>query len=311
MKNKGKRYIKHVEGIPHDEFKKIGVFQSMLSKFKEHSDSKGHDINMRMVVDANGELNTIGIDDIVSTKEDFLNAFSDGRTFLAVKLLWSDGTWEYGFKMWRHADRVYSKNSKLMPLYAKVGVVNEETGEIEDVFDLERESRVPAWILQLIPMWNEKLRDAISAEDVNAVKGTGASYEDWRHVRDVMYSSYVSANAHWDTVKIGKTDKKMAIDLVFDRNKWWTPTMTTWKDKICKQEFGAIAEMLEKEAVKVFCYSYIKSLYCNHMKSVKEYKVIPLSDVLMLQKRNWDNKSGKYVAEEVWNSLDETCKGNV
>ena len=110
--NKGK-YIKHVELIPESEFKKLGVFQSMICQFKEHSDVKGHDINMQLVLSGDdGELKTMGIDDIVCRKEDFIDAFSDGRTLVAVKLLWSDGTWEYGLKLWQHAERVYRRNCR-------------------------------------------------------------------------------------------------------------------------------------------------------------------------------------------------------
>lgn len=309
--NKGK-YIKHVELIPESEFKKLGVFQSMICQFKEHSDVKGHDINMQLVLSGDdGELKTMGIDDIVCRKEDFIDAFSDGRTLVAVKILWSDGTWEYGLKLWQHAERVYRRNCKLKPMFAKVGVINEETSEVDDVFNHDKECRVPAWILQLIPMYNERIRDAVRITEDKSIGSKMASFEDWKKVDDVMRSNYVSFNAHWDVLPVGKKNTKMAISVAFDKNRWWTPVMTTWKDTVCKQEFGQIADMLEKDAMKVFCYNYIKSIYCDNYKSVKEYKVIPMSNVLLLQRRNWSSESNEYIVEEVWNSLDETCKGNV
>ena len=52
-------------------------------------------------------------------------------------------------------------------------------------------------------------------------------------------------------------------------------------------------------------------IYYNKVKCVNEYKVIPLSDVIMLTKAVWNVELHKYTECEVWNSIDETCKGNV
>lgn len=311
-RNKSQRYIKYVESIPEDKFKKIGLFQSMISKFKEHSDIKGRDTNMRMVVaKENGDLGEIELEELVCRKGDFVDAFAEGRTYQAVRMLWSDGTWEYGLKMWRNEERIYKRNGKLHPLFAKIGVINEETGKVQDLFNLEHETHVPAWILELIPMYNEKIRDAIQGQDKAVLNGKWTSLSDWEEVYKVMTSSYIVSNAKWQSIDTGKTKTKMAVSVVFDNNKWWTPRKTTWKDRFCKEKFGAISDMLEKESMKVFCYSYVKSIYSNHQKRVREYKLVPVSDILFLKRRSWNGKKRSYDYEEVWNSLDETCKGNV
>lgn len=308
---RGTRYIKRVELIPEEEFKTLGVFQSMIERFKEHSPLKGHDHDMRMLVTTpNGDLKTMEIEEIVCRKDDFVDAFSDGRTLCAVKLIWSDGSWEYGFKLWERKERIYQKNCKLQSLFAKVGVVNEETGEIEDIFDVDKDSRIPAWILELIPMYNERIRDGLWNDD-KSIETKTVSLEDWRKVQNTLCSEYVSNKARWEEVSVGKEKVKMPIDLVFDRHVWWQPVITEWKDKVCKEEFGAFSDMLEKDAMKIFCYTYIKSIYCNNYKSVKQYKVIPLADVLSLSVKKWDGDAHDWVENEVWNSLDETCKGNV
>jgi hypothetical protein len=308
---RGTRYIKRVELIPEEEFKTLGVFQSMIERFKEHTPTKGHDHDMRMIVTTpDGDLKTMEIEEIVCRKDDFVDAFSDGRTLCAVKLIWSDGSWEYGFKLWERKERVYRKNCKLQPLFAKVGVVNDETGEIEDIFDIDKDSRIPAWILELIPRYNERIRDGIWNND-KSIETKTVSLSDWEHVQNTLCSNYVSTKAHFREISIGKEKVKMPTDMVFDKNVWWKPVITEWKDQVCKEEWGAFADMLEKEAVKVFCYSYIKSIYCNNYKSVRQYKVIPLADVLALNVRKWDGDKHDWVENEVWNSLDETCKGNV
>ena len=63
--------------------------------------------------------------------------------------------------------------------------------------------------------------------------------------------------------------------------------------------------------MKIYCNQSNKYIYCAHYTSVKAYKVIPMSNVLLLQRRNWSSESNEYIVEEVWNSLDETCKGDV
>ena len=308
---RGTRYIKRVELIPEEEFKTLGVFQSMIERFKEHSPLKGHDHDMRMLVTTpSGDLKTMEIEEIVCRKDDFLDAFSDGRTLCAVKLFWSDGSWEYGFKSWERKERIYQKNCKLQSLFAKVGVVNDETGEIEDIFDVDKDSRIPAWILELIPMYNERIRDGLLNND-KSIETNTVSLEDWQKVQDTLCSEYVTRKAKWEEVSVGKEKVKMPIDLVFDRHVWWQPVITEWKDKVCKEEFGALSDMLEKDAMKIFCYTYIKSIYCNNYKNVKQYKVIPLADVLSLSVKKWDGDAHDWVEREVWNSLDETCKGNV
>ena len=308
---RGTRYIKRVELIPEEEFKTLGVFQSMLSRFKEHTSLKGHDHDIRMVVATpDGDLKTMDIEEIVCRKDDFVDAFSDGRTLCAVRMFWSDGSWEYGLKLWESKNRIYRRNCKLESLFAKVGVMNEETGEIEDIFDIDKDSRVPAWILELLPRYNERIRDAICNGD-KSIETDTTSLSDWDQVDKVVCSTYITTNAHWKEIPIGDKKVKLPIGMSFDNRVWWKPVITEWKENICKEEWGTFADILEKGCVKVFCYTYIKSIYHNNHKRVKEYKLIPLSDVLMLKTRKWNSKLNDYEEKEVWNSLDETCKGNV
>lgn len=310
MKKPRDRYIKHVETIPADEFKKLKVFQSMIGAFKDHSDTKGHDHEMQMVVVTNdGDTKTLPMEDLVCSKDDWFNAFSDGRAFCAVKILWSDGKWEYGLKLWENTERICRKNGLLVPMYTKVGEVD-ENGVIVDTLSQDGSCRIPAWILNLIPMWNERRREALNRDDPTIETKT-ISLQDWRDVQGAICSEYTTDHAHLKDINMGGKKVKMPVNIVFDRNKYWRPVLTEWKENVCREEFGSFCDMLEAECMKVVCYSYLKSIYCNKVKRVKEYKVVPLSDVIMLTKRRWNSDAHEYVEDEVWNSLDETCKGNV
>ena len=309
MKKPKDRYIKHVELIPPDEFKKHKVFQSMLRTFKQHNATSGHDINMRVVVSTNnGDIKTMEIEDLGCNKNDWFNAFSEERCFYAVKMLWSDGKWEYGIKFRARKDRICRKNGLLKPIYTKIGEVD-ENGVIVDALANEDCCREPAWILNMIPMWNERIRDALNVND-RTVETRLFSLEDWRDVQRTLDSEYATNHAHIENINIDGKRVKMPVNIVFDRNKHLSPVFTEWKKSVFDKEFGS-KSIYEATHMKIVCYSYLKSIYCNKVKRVKEYKVIPLSDVIMLTKRRWDNNTQKYVEDEVWNSLDETCKGNV
>ena len=309
MKKSNDRYIKYVELIPPDEFKKNKVFQSMIRAFKEHSDTDGHDMDMRMVVlTKDGDTKNMRILDLVCYKDAWLNSSLDGRCFCAVKMLWSDGNWEYGLKRKFRQERLYRKNGLLKPIYTKIGEVG-KNGLFVDTMSQDYQCGIPAWILNMIPMWNERIRDALNVDD-HIVETKLFSLEDWRDVQRTLDSEYATNHAHIENIKIDGKQVKMPVNIVFDRNKHLSPVFTEWKKSVFDKEFGSEA-IFEAPHMKVVCYSYLKSIYCNKVKRVKEYKVIPLSDVIMLTKRRWDNNTQKYVEDEVWNSLDETCKGNV
>ena len=309
MKKPKDRYIKHVELITPDEFKKHKVFQSMIRTFGEYNDTSAHDINMRVVVSTNnGDIKTMEIEDLVCNKKDWFNAFSEERCFCAVKMLWSDGKWEYGIKFRKSKDRICRKNGLLNPVYTKIGEVD-ENGVFVGALSNEDCCREPAWILNMIPMWNERIRDALNVND-RTVETRLFSLEDWRDVQRTLNSGYATNHAHIENIKIDGKQVKMPVNIVFDRNKHLSPVFIEWKKGVFDKEFGS-KSIYEATHMKVVCYSYLKSIYCNKVKRVKEYKVIPLSDVIMLTKRRWDNNTQKYVEDEVWNSLDETCKGNV
>ena len=58
-------------------------------------------------------------------------------------------------------------------------------------------------------------------------------------------------------------------------------------------------------------YTYLKSIYCDKWKYQRVNKLFSAEDVLSIGHRSWNGEKRGYETTEVWNSLDETCRGNV
>ena len=311
MKKSNDRYIKYVELIPPDEFKKNKVFQSMIRTFKEHSDTDGHDMDMRMVVlTKDGDTKNMRILDLVCYKDAWLNSSLDGRCFCAVKMLWSDGKWEYGLKRKFRQERLYRKNGLLKPIYTKIGEVG-KNGLLVDTMSQDYQCGIPAWILNMIPMWNERIRDALCRNDPT-IETKMFNLDDWRGVQITLDSEYATDQAYMKNININGKQVKMPVTIELDENKYLGPASTVWnEDMMNSGKFGSVLDRIQTDHMTISCYSYLKSIYYNKVKCVNEYKVIPLSDVIMLTKAVWNVELHKYTECEVWNSIDETCKGNV
>lgn len=312
MKNKKTRYIKCVKNIPEQEFRDIPVFQSIMRIFDSNNGThaENHNRDFKFVVDRDGELVERDIDEIVCRPDDFLNAFSEDRTVMGVKLVWSDGVEEYGFKSWQSKEILHKRNGNLVSIYTKDGVFNEDTGEIEDIFDFDNDCRLPLWIMKLLPMWNEKIRDGVTNRD-RSIETKFVSLDDWAKVCEVFNSSYTRNSTQWKEVTVAGKKTMRPVSVEFDQHKWFTSAYSSWKDVVCNEEFGQLYQMIEKDAVKVFCYSYLKSIYKDSYTRRKVYDVFPISSLLMIKKHKWSGDTHDYIDTEMWNSLDEACKGNV
>ena len=58
-------------------------------------------------------------------------------------------------------------------------------------------------------------------------------------------------------------------------------------------------------------YTYLKSIYCDKWNYRRVNKLIAAEDLLSIGHKSWNGDKHEYETTEVWNSLDETCKGNV
>jgi len=312
-----KKRIKWIEVVSLEDLLKANVIQSLANLWKKVENGKtkyeGDELKFAYI-DKNGELVSRKFRGMVFSSKEFRDGFSDTNV-LPVKIHYRDGSWEYGVKWWENKDVVYQRNRKLVSLFVKSGYVNDHSEEIEDAAFTDNDSRVPAWILDLLPRYNEKIRDA-----VNGVSHDGVYHdvplEDWEAVKDVVESGYVTSSTKYTEVKMKRRSFKAPVGLSFTRNLPWQAILTTWKDNVCVNEFGIQnSKMIDHTQMVVTVYSYLKSIYKDIHKYRRVYTLVPISDLLIVTKEKYArddaNPSGHWIDNEVWNNLDQTCHGNI
>ena len=310
--------VKRIEVVPLEDLPKAKVIMSLANLWvvdvgKGKVKYEGDELKFAYMDSKTGEIVSKKFRGMVFSSKAFHDSFSDTNV-LPVKIHYRDGSWEYGLKWWEDRDIVYQRNRRLVPLFVKNGYVNDYSEEIEDAADTDRDSRVPAWILDLLPRYNEKIRDAVDGLPTDFP--TDIPLDDWEKVKDVAESGYVSTHTKYSTVKLKKRRFKAPVGLSFTRNLPWQAILTTWKDNVCVNEFGIQnSKLLDQTQMVVTVYSYLKSIYENIHKHRRVYTLIPVSDLLLVTKekyeRNDENPDGQWVDKEVWNNLDETVAGNV
>lgn len=283
--------IKWIEVVTVSDLPKAKVIESLATLWKKYiRKSLRFSYNGR-----NGGLESRQFNGMVFSADEFNDEFSDNYNVLPVKIHYRDGSWEYGIKWWEYKDVVYQRNRKLVPLFVKRGYVNYKSEEVETPPCTDRDSMVPAWILDLLPRYNEKARDSVNDVSTGGVY-RGVPTEDWRTVNGVVESGYVTSCTKYSTVKTKNGEFKAPAGMSFG-------TDLKWDDDYQKQMVVPI-------------YSYMKSIYENIYRKRRVYTLIPISDLLIVTKesfvcdRDRPNK-GCWVEDEVWNNLDQTVAGNV
>ena len=285
--------IKRIEVVAFSDLPKAKVIESLAILWKKYiGKSLKFSYNGR-----NGELESRQFNGMVFSVDEFNDEFSDNYNVLPVKIHYRDGSWEYGIKWWEYKDVVYQRNRKLVPLFVKRGYVNGHSEEIENPVDTDRDSMVPAWILDLLPRYNEKARDSVNDVSDGGSGGVyrGVPIEDWKTVNDVVGSRYVTSCTKYSTVKTKKGEFKAPTGMSIDPD-------LKWDDDYQKQMVVPI-------------YSYMKSIYENIYRKRRVYTLIPISDLLIVTKESYVcdyyHPKGCWVEDEVWNNLDQTVAGNV
>lgn len=310
--------VKRIEVVSLEDLPKAKVIMSLANLWavdvgKGKTKYEGDDLKFAYLDDKTGEVVSRKFRGMVFSSKAFHDSFSD-TNILPVKIHYHDGSWEYGLKWWEDRDIVYQRNRRLVPLFVKSGYVNDHNEEIEDAADTDRDSRIPAWILDLLPRYNEKIRDALDGLPTDLLPDV--PLEDWNAVRNVVESGYVSEHTQYSEVKLKRRKFKAPVGLSLTRNLPWHAILTTWKDNVCVNEFGIQnSKMIDQTQMVVTAYSYLKSIYADIHRYRKIYKLIPLGDLLFVTKENYarddDHPSGHWVDDEVWNNLDQTVAGNV
>ena len=310
--------IKRIEVVSLEDLPKAKVIMSLANLWavdvgKGKTKYEGDDLKFAYMDSKTGEVVSKKFRGMVFSKKAFYDSFSDTNV-LPVKIHYHDGSWEYGLKWWEDRDIVYQRNRRLVSLFVKSGYVNDHNEEIEDAADTDRDSRIPAWILDLLPRYNEKIRDALDGLPTDFPPDI--PLEDWDAVRNVVESGYVTEHTKYSEVKLKKRSFKAPVGLSFTRNLPWQAILTTWKDNVCVNEFGIQkSKVLDQTQMVVTVYSYLKSIYANIHRHRKVYTLMPIADLLFVSKEKYERDeecpSGHWIDDEVWNNLDETIAGNV
>ena len=281
--------VKWVEEIAPDELANCRFWQSIRRAIPCNS---SNDYVMVLSKD-DGELEKINIDDVCATYEQLKHSFSTGRIPMFVKLHHFDGTWEYGFKLWRNATVVHARNKVLRPIYLMDGKLDKK-GNLTKV-KVSEEMQVPMWMNRLLERYNERIRDKVFSND-KSVETDDATIEDWKKVIALASSPYCGGER---TMEVDETSKRAMWVCVDKRHLDYDPY----------HKFERPLD-LEIPVLKI-AYTYLKSIYCDKCKYHRVNKLFAAEDVLSIGHKFWNGDKRDYETIEVWNSLDETCKGNV
>ena len=283
--------VKWIEEMSPDELANCKLWQSIRNAIHSGKYS-GNDYVMVLSKD-DGELEEIDIEDVCATYERLKDAFSDDRIPMFVKLHHFDGTWEYGFKLWRNVAVVQAKNKVLRPIYLMDGKLDKK-GNLTNV-KVTEEMQVPMWMNRLLERYNEKVRDKVLSKD-KSVETDDATIEDWEKVVSLASSAYCGSER---TMEVDKTSKRAM----------WVCVDKRYLDYDMYHNFERPIEF-EIPVMKI-AYTYLKSIYCDKWRFQRVNKLFAAEDVLSIGHKSWNGEKRGYETTEVWNSLDETCRGNV
>ena len=307
--------VKHVELISEKDFNESSALRSIINVFSkmnevprwEHFNSGNSRYLQLTYLDEKGELKKDEFSIVRWDADVFKDSFSSSNTLVPVKMLLEDGTWEIGFKFWDNLHVCQEKNAVLRSIYVKTGYVDDITGEITPIG--KNEAKFPSWLLRMIPMWNEEIRDAIANEDTSIEKKYNCFMEDLVKLKDLIDSSLVTTGAFYSTIDIGGKKETLPMTISFadrrtyvDAGEW-----ANWKKELLKKTFGDLVDSLDMSRhLSVACYSYLKSIYVDREKYRSVYGLIRLSNLLSISERGWNDEE----KPELWNNLEETVKGN-
>lgn len=155
-------YVKYVQDLTNDEWEKSPLFASIRSAIANKGSSDGFRLNVTL---DNGKLVQKKFREIKWGKGAFEDSFSEEYTLVAVKLVFSDGTSDYGFKVRESKTIVNKKNAILEPIFIREGIWSEyDCGFVECPKNVISTRKIPAWMLKRLPMYCEKIRDRILAK---------------------------------------------------------------------------------------------------------------------------------------------------
>ena len=159
---KSKVYVKYVKDLTQEEWEKSPLFESIRKAVGDRGNADGFRLNVAL---DNGDMVQKKFREIKWGKDSFKDMWSEEYTLVAVKVGFSDGTSDYGFKFRESKTIVNRKNAVLEPIFIREGIWSERDGEFVDCPKSVISTRkLPAWMLKRLPMYNERIRDIAKSE---------------------------------------------------------------------------------------------------------------------------------------------------
>ena len=159
---KSKVYVKYVKDLTQEEWEKSPLFESIRQAVGNRGNADGFRLNVAL---DNGDMVQKKFREIKWGKDSFKDMWSEEYTLVAVKVGFSDGTSDYGFKFRESKTIVNRKNAVLEPIFIREGIWSERDGEFVDCPKSVISTRkLPAWMLKRLPMYNERRRDIAKSE---------------------------------------------------------------------------------------------------------------------------------------------------
>ena len=317
-KRKSERWVKCVVPVTQDEFLSNKAFTSILDVFSPKRTQidadvwdSGKDLTF-MYLDAEGDIKSHPARKM-TVCSDVLNDMFNGGTLLAVKLIYSDGSWEYGFKYWTDHARPTGRRV-LRPLFTRIGYLDEAKVGLNAMPGPD--DRVPpAWIANLVPMYNERIEDAVQREDKSIETGEW-SIDDWGHLCKFMSTNYVTDNAKYMELPfpIKGIGSKCPMSISFRgtahmQRKLIDDELGKWKQDLVKALYGPASGYIACNHAEVLLYSYLKSVYEEQTTHRRAYSVFPLSNLMFISSSRWAGDKYEYI--HLWDNMDQTIHGNV
>ena len=289
------RKVKWLEVIPNGDLPKHRSINNVVDAINSHKYGRGMVRLMMSVMSSDStHVDELHINGIVKDEKEFNDSFND-YTLLPVAIHLEDGSVEYGFKYWSEVP------VKMKPRLTSIFLMD----------DPKLCDTPPWWMERLLPMWNDKIEQAIldafdANENLAAKKMMGVALMDWNMVRGfIKESRYATTNAI--CVKDGGGHPK-AMEVIMGLDVDSSEKPSCWEAIVKKMP---ILEKIHPKNVIVSECTYLKSIYRQVCKSKqrRRYRLIPVESILTIS--DMEMKADANNSHIIWDNLDATLKGNV
>ena len=280
--------IKYITPVSINEMRTSNLVNSILENTNEHNKYK-------FVFDVNGTLVERTYDHSFSVVD--YDVVTKGSYNRFVKIHMVDGSWKFGIAGFRLEERTIGR--KLMSLYVRK-LRNPNTGEWDCPGTLYKYEALDEQLCEKLKFYGENMEKVVETKGNHKPKinfGTLAEY----------YSLYGFVNSNsrfnkWvELLPMGEIPEDINgyNRICTSRPKYFSPPIGYEKWNGLPPQFITYTRT-----------KYLKSIYKDIKTNALKKEVFFLDDLLMICKEDSFN-SEDGTENMVWNSLEETCRGNV